>query len=124
MAEGARVKLRIDLNKLNDAELDTVFEAISAFASSTSVNSKKSYKTEEQTLQAAIEFLNEMATNSEWLLLRFYAGLFRLARDTDHLRFYGTGTRGFSIKLEVIDKGEISLCTLYRNKTVEFSLKR
>jgi len=124
MAEGGRVKLRIDLNKLNDAELDTVFEAISAFASSTSVNSKKCYKTEEQTLQAAIEFLNEMATNSEWLLLRFYAGLFRLARDTDHLRFYGTGTRGFSIKLEVIDKGEISLCTLYRNKTVEFSLKR
>ncbi len=124
MAESSKVKLRIDLNKLNAAELDTVFEAVTAFAASKSVNIRKSYQTEEQTLQAAIDFLNEMATNNEWLLLRFYAGLFRLARDTDHLRFFGTGTRGFSIKLEVIDKGEISLCTLYRNKTVEFSLKR
>ena len=68
MAESGRVKLRIDLNKLNDTELDIVFEAISAFASSISVNSKKSYKTEEQTPQAAIEFLSEIATNSEWLV--------------------------------------------------------
>jgi hypothetical protein len=50
--------------------------------------------------------------------------LFRLASEMSHLRLNGTGTRGFSIKLEVLDKGEISLCTLYRNKTVDFSLKR
>ncbi len=42
----------------------------------------------------------------------------------ENLRLYGTGTRGFSVKLEVLDKGEISLCTLYRNKTIEFSIKR
>ena len=124
VAESGKVKLRIDLNSLNAAELDTVLEAITAFSASKSVNIRKSYQTEEQTLEAAIGFLTEMAANNEWLLLRFYAGLFRLARDTNHLRFYGTGTRGFSIKLEVVDKGEISLCTLYRNKMVEFSLKR
>jgi len=81
-------------------------------------------KTEEQTLEAAVGFLTEMAANKEWLLLRFYAGLFRLASEMSHLRLNGTGTRGFSIKLEVLDKGEISLCTLYRNKTVDFSMKR
>ncbi len=124
MAEGSRVKLRHDLNNLNAAELETVLEAITAFAASTSVNRRKEYQTEEQTLEAAAGFLTEMAANNEWLLLRFYAGLFRLARDTNHLRLYGTGTRGFSVKLEVLDKGEISLCTLYRNKTIEFSLKR
>jgi hypothetical protein len=124
MAEGSRVKLRIDLNNLNAAELDNVLEAITAFAASESVNRRKEYQTEEQTLTAAAGFLTELAANSEWLLLRFYAGLFRLARDTNHLRLFGTGTRGFSVKLEVLDKGEISLCTLYRNKTVEFSLIR
>lgn len=124
MAEGSRVKLRIDLNYLNAAELDTVLDAITAFTASTSVNCRKEYQTEEQTLTSAAGFLTEMAVNNEWLLLRFYAGLFRLASNTNHLRLNGTGTRGFSVKLEVIDKGEISLCTLYRNKTVDFSLKR
>jgi len=40
------------------------------------------------------------------------------------LKFNGTGTRGFSIKLEIHGKHEISLCTIYRNKTIDFSLKR
>jgi hypothetical protein len=124
VAEGSRVKLCIDLKNLNAAELDTLLEAISSFTTSESVNCRKGYLTEEQTLSAATGFLKEMAANNEWLLLRFYAGLFSLAHGTSYLRFYGTGTRGFSVKLEVIDKGEISLCTIYRNKTLEFSLKR
>jgi len=124
VAENSKVKLRIDLNKLNATKLDVLLNSITAFAASTSVNRRKEYQTDEQTLEAAAGYLTEMAANKEWLLLRFYAGLFRLASDTCHLRLNGTGTRGFSIKLEVLDKGEISLCTLYRNKTVDFSLKR
>jgi hypothetical protein len=124
VAENSKVKLRIDLNNLNATKLDVLLDSITVFAASTSVNRRKEYQTEEQTLEAAIGFLTEMAANKEWLLLRFYAGLFRLASDTNHLRLFGTGTRGFSVKLEVLDKGEISLCTLYRNKTVDFSMKR
>jgi hypothetical protein len=124
VAENSKVKLRIDINNLNATKLDVLLDSITAFTTSTSVNRRKEYQTEEQTLEAAAGFLTEMAANKEWLLLRFYAGLFRLASDTSHLRLNGTGTRGFSIKLEVQDKGEISLCTLYRNKTVDFSLKR
>lgn len=124
VSENRKNKLKIDLNTLTAEELDTVLAAIIALTKADSVNNKKEYQTEEQTIEAAAGFLTEMAANNEWLLLRFYAGLFQLARDTRHLRLFGTGTRGFSLKLEVIDKGEISLCTLYRNKTVDFSLKR
>jgi len=124
VAGNRRNKLRIDLSTLTAEELDTVLAAITVFSKAGSVNNKIEYQTEEQTIEAAAGFLTEMAVNNEWQLLRFYSGLFQLARDTRHLRLYGTGTREFSLKLEVIAKGEISLCTLSRNKTVDFSLKR
>ncbi|TFG05702.1 hypothetical protein EU538_11190 [Candidatus Thorarchaeota archaeon] len=117
-------KLRIDVTRLDDIERDVVYEAIHNLAGSESVNRKREYTTDEATLQAAADFLSELAGNYEWGLLRFYTGLFRLAHETRHLRLYGTGTRGFSIKLEVIDRGEISLCTLWRSMHIEFSLKR
>jgi hypothetical protein len=122
--EAGRLKLRIDLTRLNDAERDVVYNAIHSLANSNSVNRKREYQTDEPTLQAGADFLSEMAINYDWDLLRFYTGLFHLANDTRYLRLYGAGTRGFSIKLEVIDKREISLCTLWRNKHVEFSLRR
>ena len=43
---------------------------------------------------------------------------------TDYLLLNGTGTRGFSIIVEIIGKGNVSLCTLWSNKTIEFSLNR
>jgi hypothetical protein len=122
--ESGRLKLRIDLIRLNDAERDVVYNAIHGFTNSKSVNRKKEYLTDEITLQAVADFLSELAVNYEWELLRFYTGLLLLAHETRYLRLYGTGTRGFSIRLEVIDKGEISLCTLWRNKQIEFSLRR
>ena len=66
-----------------------------------------------------------MAQNTEeWKLLSFYTKLFNLTEKVSYLKFYGTGTKGFSIKLEIKGKSEISLCTIYRNKTIDFSLKR
>lgn len=122
--EAGRLKLRIDLTRLDDAELDIVYDAIHSLANSKSVSRKREYQTDDLTLQAVADFLSELARDYDWNLLRFYAGLFHLAHETRYLRLYGTGTRGFSIKMEVIDKGEISLCTLWRSKHVEFSLRR
>lgn len=118
------LRLRIDLTGLDDAKRDAVLKVIRDLANSESVNRKKQFRTDELTRQAAADFLSEMAVKYEWDLLRFYTGLFHFAYETSFLRLYGKGTRGFSIKLEVIDKGEISLCTLWRNKLVEFMLRR
>jgi len=46
------------------------------------------------------------------------------AHKTEYLSLNGTGTSGFSIRVEIKGKEEISLCTLYRNKLIDFSLKR
>ncbi len=118
------LKLSIDLTTLDDVKLDAVYKAIRNLADREPVNRKREFQTDEATMQAAAEFLSEMAINYEWDLLRFYTGLFHFAFETSFLRLYGTGTRGFSIKLDVVDKGEISLCTLWRNKHIEFQLKR
>ena len=118
----SHAKLSIDLIRLKDSERDAVFEAICDFTKSDSVKREKQFQTEEQTREAAVAFLSEMAENHEWDLLKFYAGLFHFVDKTNFLRL--NGIKDFSIKLEVIDKGEISLCRLRRKKSVEFSLKR
>jgi hypothetical protein len=123
-SQNNRLKLRIDTAQLDEVKLNSVLDGIKLLGDSDRVNRKKQYRMDGQTLQAAEEFLSELAVNREWGLLSFYAGLFQYARGAEYLQFYGTGTRGFSIKLEVIGKGEISLCTLYRNKVIDFSLKR
>ncbi len=124
VSEKRTLKLRIDLTRLDDAKRDAVLQAIRNLTSSKSVNRKRQFQTDELTMQAAADFLSEMAINYEWDLLRVYTDLFHFADETSFLRLYGTGNRGFSIKLEVINKGEISLCTLWRNKSVDFLLKR
>jgi hypothetical protein len=124
VSEKRTLKLRIDLTRLDDAKRDAVLKAIHDLANSESVNRKKQFQTDELTMQAAADFLSEMAVNYEWDLLRFYTDLFHFAFETSFLRLYGTGIRGFSIKLDVIDKGEISLCTLWRNKSIDFLLRR
>lgn len=125
MGQG-RLKLQIELNELDDEKLETVYQAIRDLAKSENVNQKREFQTEEDTLTAAAKFLSELVGNgidNEWALLRFYTGLFRFANETSFLRFNGKDS--FSIRLDVIDKGEISLCTLWRKKrSVEFSLRR
>ncbi|MHA1862410.1 MAG: PD-(D/E)XK nuclease family protein [Candidatus Thorarchaeota archaeon] len=116
------LNLIIDLIRLDDAKRDAVFKAIHDIVNSESVNKKKQFQTDEDTLKAAKDFLSELADNYEWDLLRFYAGLFHFTSETSFLRL--NGIKDFSIKLEVIDKGEISLCRLRRNRRIEFYLKR
>jgi len=123
-SQNNRLKLRIDTARLDEKKLNFVLDGIKLLGDSDRVNRKKLYRMGEQTLQAAEEFLSELAVNREWWLLSFYAALFQYARDAEYLQFYGTGTSGFSIKVEIKGKGEISLCTLYRSKVIDFSLKR
>ena len=119
-----RLKLKLDLDKLDDSQLDIVLDAIKLLSQSESVNYKKVYTTNEQTLEAVADFLSELSINHKWKLLRFYSGLFNYANQKRYLRIHGTGSRGFSIRVDVIDMGEISLCTLYGSKSIHFSLKR
>lgn len=125
VSENKRQIWRIDTSILEEKQLDTILEVISRYIMSDAVNKIKQYKTEELTLQGAKDFLAQMAQSTEnWKLLSFYSRLFLLAEKRSYLKFNGTGSRGFSIKLEIQVKGEISLCTIYRNKTIDFSLKR
>ena len=125
VSENKRKIWRIDTSTLSRQQLDDVLDVIKKFSESIAINKIKQYKTEELTLQAAKDFLTQMSQSIEdWELLSFYSKLFILAEKTSYLKFNGTGTRGFSIKLEIHGKGEISLCTIYRNKTIDFSLKR
>ena len=119
-----RLKLKLDLDKLNDSQLDTILDAIKLLSQAESVNRKKVYTANEQTLEAVASFLSELSLSYKWSLLRFYSGLFNYANQRRCLRINGTGSRGFSIRVDVIDMGEISLCTLYGSKSIHFSLKR
>ena len=119
-----RLKLKLELDKLDEAQLDTILDAIKILSLSESVNDKKIYTTNEQTLEAVADFLSELSLNYKWNLLSFFSGLFNYANQKRYLRIHGTGSRGFSIRVEVVDKGEISLCTLYGSKSIHFSLKR
>ena len=125
VSENKRQILRVDTSTLEEKQLNTVLEVIRTYSESSAVNKIKQYKTEELTLQSAKDFLSLMAQSIEdWKLLSFYSKLFLIADKVSYLKFNGTGTRGFSIKLEIQGKGEISLCTIYRNRTIDFSLKR
>ncbi len=123
--ENNRQILRIDLSVLDEKQLDIVLDAIKAYTSSNAVNKSKQYKTEDLTLHGAKEFfVNMIQRIEEWKLLSFYSRLFHFAVNESYLKFNGTGSRGFSIKLEIKGKGEISLCTIYRNRIIDFSLTR
>lgn len=123
--ENKREIWRIDVSSLEKDQLDALLRVIKTLSSSNAINKLKQYKTEELTIQGAKDFLTLMAGSiEEWKLIPFYAELFYYTEKTSYLKFNGTGTRGFSIKLEIYGKGEISLCTIYRNKTIDFSLKR
>lgn len=125
ISENKRQIWRVDTSTLEEMQLDAVLDVIKIHSESNAVNKIKQYKTEELTLQGAKDFLMLMAQSIEdWKLLSFYSKLFLLAEKLSYLKFNGTGTRGFSIKLEIQGKGEISLCTIYKNKTIDFSLKR
>ncbi len=117
--------LTVDLSQAKSDELVKVMETIKAFAASRYIDQKIKQYTQEPTLSAAKEFLSALVQDEQnWPLLTFYSSLFDYVHNTEYLLLNGTGTRGFSIKVNVKKKGTISLCTLWANKTIEFSIKR
>jgi hypothetical protein len=125
VSKNRRQIFQVDATILEEHQLEMVLLLIQTLSKSNAVNNLKLYKTEELTIQAAKDYLSQLAQSTgEWRLLIFYTKLFKYAHDTAYLKLNGTGGIGFSIKLEIKGKGEISLCTIYRNKTIEFSLKR
>ena len=118
------IKLKIELDKLNDSQVDIILDAIKLLSQAKTVNHKRNYTTNEQTLEAVADFLSELSISYKWKLLSFYAGLFNYVHQQKYLLLNGTGSRGFSIRVDVVNMGEISLCTLYGSKSIHFSLKR
>ncbi|MHB9094360.1 MAG: hypothetical protein ACYC21_06780, partial [Eubacteriales bacterium] len=120
-----RQNLLVDLSKCSTGQLESVLNAINTLLASDKIDKKPVLKTEESTLKAAREFLSALAEDeTNWGLLSFYSALFDRVSKTEYLLLNGTGTRGFSIRVGITGKGSISLCTLWSNKTIEFSLKR
>ena len=125
VSENRRQIWRVDVTAMDSTRLDTLLATIGQYIGSSSVNRLKQYPTADVTLRAARDFLAELAQGEGgWLALSFYARLFDLIERCSYVKFNGTGGRGFSIKLDIQGKGEISLCTLNRNRSFDFSLKR
>jgi hypothetical protein len=117
--------LSINLSTCSKDNLDKIIKVIKSLCSSSSIAKQINKKTNDQTLIGAQEFLTNLATDeTNWLLLSFYSELFHFINNTDYILFNGTGRIGFSIKVNIISKSEISLCTLRCNKTIEFCLLR
>lgn len=117
--------LTVDLIQCNTDQLNKILNVIKIFADSNNVYKKVKQVTREDTLLGAKEFLKSLSENDEnWHLLSFYSSLFNLVNSTDYLLLHGTGTKGFSIKVNIKRKGSISMCTLWANKKIDFSIKR
>lgn len=117
--------LSIDLEQCKTEHLSKIFNVIKTFTGSNYIDKKIKQITRDDTLLAAKEFLKSLSENEEnWNLLSFYSSLFNFINNTDYLLLYGSGTRGFSIKVNIKRKGTISMCTLWTNKKIDFSIKR
>lgn len=124
-AKNKRRIFSVNVSSLNEQEYDKVLMVIGRFLDSSSVDKTVIRKTEEYTLAAARDYLSSLAQDEmNWKILSFYASLFHMINTSSYVFFNGTGSRGFSIKVRIKAKGEISLCTLWANKTIEFSLMR
>ena len=118
--------LSVDLEQCSNAEqLNKISSVIKTLANSGNINKRAKQITKEETLTGVKEFLSSLIENSEsWLLLSFYSSLFDYVSSTDYLKLHGTGSKGFSIKVNVKNKGSISLCTIWISKKIDFSVKR
>lgn len=117
--------LSVNLEQCNTGQLNKISSVIKKLASSNSINKRVKQITKEETLKGVKEFLSSLTENSEnWLLLSFYSSLFDYVSRIDYLKLHGTGSRGFSIKVNIKNKGSISLCTLWISKKIDFSVKR
>ncbi len=125
LLKNRRTIFSIQLNMCSYEQLEKVLNIIKIFASSSRVDTKSIKDTEDITLNGAKEFLGSLSQDdTKWNLLSFYARLFSYIHATNYLLLHGTGSRGFSIKVTLKEKGTVSLCTIWANGTLEFSLKR
>ena len=124
-AKNKRLVFSVNVASLVEEQYAKLLMVIRKFLESKSIDKTVLRKTEEYTLEAARGYLSSLAQDEmNWRILSFYSSLFHIINTTDHAFFNGTGSRGFSIKVGIKEKGEISLCTLWANKTIEFSLMR
>jgi len=106
-------------------ELFLIGDIIKYYADSPDVNRTVKYSTPVGTKKAVRDFLAGLAVDeNKWKLMAFYVEVFSYFNDRPYLYLQGTGAKGFSIKLNTIKDGEISLCTLWKNLTIEFRLLR
>lgn len=123
--KGSATVLYINLMERNKGELQLILDIIKHYATSEDVNRSISYDTPPETKKAARDLLANLALDEDkWKLMAFYSEVFLLFNELSYLYLQGTGTRGFSIKLSTKTSGEISLCTLWRNLTLEFRMLR
>lgn len=116
---------KIDLSERIPEELQKIIEIIKEFSKSDNIDKKGDKKTSDVTMTAASEFLASLAQGEDnWKLLSFYSYLFNYINTSDYLKLFGTGSRGFSLKVKIIGDNEISLCTIWCDKTIDFSLER
>ncbi|TET10387.1 MAG: hypothetical protein E3J83_00570 [Candidatus Atribacteria bacterium] len=117
--------LSVDLERCNTERLNKVLDIIKIFADSDNIDRNVKQVTRDDTLLAIRNFLKSLSENEEnWHLLSFYSSLFNFVNNTDNLLLYGSGTRGFSIRVNIKRKGNISMCTLWASKKIDFSIKR
>ncbi len=115
----------IDLTTCSAEQLNRILDVIKTYSASARIDRKTVKNTEDYTIKAAKEWLTGLAEDETgWDLLSFYSTLFSFVNSTSCILLNGTGSRGFSVKVNIVGKGSISLCTLWSNKTIEFSLKR
>ncbi len=117
--------LSVDLEQCNTEQLYKIFKVINNFSKSNNIDKKVKQVTRDDTLLAAKEFLKSLSENEEsWHLLSFYSSLFNFVNNTDYLLLYGSGAIGFSVRVNIKKKGNISMCTLWTSKKIDFSIKR
>lgn len=117
--------LEINLKQCTRQKLTALFNFIVDVTMAASLSMKYSNKSDENTIEAAKIFLDELAKDpSKFKMLGFYANLFDYAIATNHIQFNGTGKKGFSITADHIQVGKISICTIFSSYKISFSLVR
>lgn len=125
VSKNRRVNYVINLTDCSEKQLDKTFDVIQKLARSASIDKRPFQETAVETMEGAKVFLAGLVSDeSKWGLAAFYSSLFDFAHHLDYLHFNGTGTRGFSLRANIVGRGAVSLCTLWSNGIIEFSIKR
>ena len=125
VTKNKRINYVINLAYCTEEQLNKVILTLKGLADSASIDRRPCHNTAQDTMEGAKRFLTTLVSNEKlWRLASFYVSLFDFTHQKHYLHFNGTGSRGFSIRANVTGKGMVSLCTLWANNTLEFSLQR